>query len=96
MKTDTLISIDQFCLHNNVEVSFIDTLTDYGLIEIIELKDGRFVPVELISNIETFARLHYDLEINMEGIDAILQLLNRIEIMKEEIYTLKERLNLFE
>jgi hypothetical protein len=41
-------------------------------------------------------RLHYDLDINLEGIEAITYLLNRVKNMQAEIIALKNRLRLYE
>ena len=41
-------------------------------------------------------RLHYDLEINMEGIDAITHLLKKLQTMQDEISVLKNKLRVYE
>lgn len=41
-------------------------------------------------------RLHYDLEINIEGIDAIYNLLEQVNSLRKEITTLNNRLRLYE
>jgi hypothetical protein len=41
-------------------------------------------------------RLHYDLDINLEGIEAITSLLNRVKSMQEEIRELRNRLEGYE
>ena len=39
---------------------------------------------------------NYDLSINLEGIDAIHHLLNRVEKLQAEVFRLKNRLLLYE
>ena len=41
-------------------------------------------------------RIHYDLEINFEGLDAIYNLLNQVESLKEEITLLHNKLRFYE
>ena len=41
-------------------------------------------------------RMHYDLDINMEGIDVIAHLLKRIDSLQQELKMAKNRLRLFE
>jgi hypothetical protein len=41
-------------------------------------------------------RLHYDLDINLEGIEAITCLLDRVRSMQEEIRELRNRLGVYE
>ena len=49
-----------------------------------------------LSEIEKLVRLHYDLDINLEGIEAITYLLNRVKNMQAEIILLKNRLSIYE
>jgi hypothetical protein len=46
--------------------------------------------------LEKIVRLYYDLDINIEGIDAVINLLQRMEDMQHEIVLLKNRLRLYE
>ena len=96
MKTEALISIEQYCLHNELEPAFISELNDFGFIELIEIEKTRYIPFDYLTEIDKLKRLHYDLEINLEGIDVISHLLQRINQLKEEMYVLKERLNIYE
>ena len=48
------------------------------------------------SELEKFIRLYRDLEINPEGIDTIIHLLNRLEEMQEKINNLQNRLSIYE
>ena len=91
-----LISTDDFCSHYKVEYSFISSLQDHGLIEITTIDEHSFIDHDHLKNIERLVRLHYDLDINLEGIEAITYLLNRVKNMQEEITGLKNRLRLYE
>ncbi len=94
-KTD-LIPAEDFCLHHKVEYEFIHTLYNYGLIEIVTINNKTCIPIDTLKDVEKFIRLHYELDINTEGLDAIAQLLNRMEIMQEQITSLKNRLRFYE
>ena len=91
-----LISTDEFCTHYEVEYSFINSLKDYGLIEVTTMDQGSFIDQENLSRIEKLMRLHYDLDINMKGIEAITYLLTRIKNLQSEVITLKNRLRIYE
>ncbi|MDB5272272.1 MAG: hypothetical protein JWO58_639 [Chitinophagaceae bacterium] len=93
MEKEELISIQQFCTHYNIEFSFLDSLQEFGLLEIVTIEETRFVPIEKIKDIEQFMRMHYELEINLEGIDAISHLLRQMTSLQQEIITLRNRLN---
>jgi|AntDryMetagUQ255_1029468.scaffolds.fasta_scaffold04145_2 hypothetical protein len=96
MQEEDLIPADEFCVQHKVEFSFIHALQNYGLIEIVTVNQKTCIPLEKLKDLERFIRLHYELDINTEGIDAIAQLLNRIENMQDEISSLKNRLRFYE
>ena len=93
MKTTNLIPLEQFCENYNVEITFINSLDDYGLIEIVRIEKNSFIQPEQLRDIEKMVRLHYDLQINIEGIEAISHLLNRVNNLQEELNILKNKLH---
>src|SRR5687767_4682890 len=96
MQGENLIPANEFCLHHNIEVSFINSLEEYGLVECTIIDDAPFVTVTQITELEKFIRLHYELDINLEGIDAVIHLLKKMESMQNEMTILKNRLRLYE
>ena len=96
METPNLVSADEFCTHYKVEYSFINSLQQFGLIEITTVEENRFINTESLTDLEKFARLHYDLDINMEGIEAINFLLEKVKHLQHEINFLKNKLSLYE
>ena len=93
---NNLISIKQFCSHYNIPITFINALKEYDLIEIIIDQNNDYIDMNHINDLEKMIRLHYDLDINLEGIDAIYNLLNQVESLKEEIATLQNKLRLYD
>ena len=96
METKNLISTDEFCALYNVEYSFVSSLQESGLIEITTLEERGFIPTSQLLELEKYVRLHDELDINLEGIEAINHLLQRIRTMQDEIASLKNRLRLYE
>ena len=96
METKNLILIEQLCSHHNIEVSFVNSLHEFGLIEIVVIEDNKYLSHEQLKDIEKMMRLHYELEINMEGIDAISNLLLQIDNLQQELTVAKNKLRLFE
>ena len=93
---ENLISTDEFCSHYKVEYSFITSLQQNGLIEITTIDQHTFIDHDHLKNIERLVRLHYDLDINLEGIEAITFLLQKVEDLQHEITRLKNHLRLYE
>lgn len=96
METEHLVAVQEFCQHHEIEFSFINSLNDYGLIEITTVEETQYIYREQMKDIEKMVRLHHELDINMEGIGAITHLLQRIGALQEEVKTLKNRLSLYE
>ncbi|MEI7499438.1 MAG: chaperone modulator CbpM [Bacteroidota bacterium] len=96
MKTENLIPVDQFCRHYNIEFSFIDTLHEFGLLQLTEVEEIRYIYPEQITDLERIMHLHYELDINFEGIDAISHLLQRVDQLQNELINMKNRLRLYE
>ncbi len=96
MEATDLILLNEFCIHHEVELSFINSLNEAGLITIIILEDKEYINQEELSALEKIIRMHNELEINIEGIDVINQLLQRVNHLNEEINSLKNRLRFYE
>ncbi len=96
MQKRHLIPARELCVHHHVELSFIHSLGEYGLIEIIQEEEEEFVPETQLPELEKFFRLHYELDINLEGIDAITHLLQKVNGMQEEIASLRNRLRRYD
>lgn len=93
---ENLISIAEFSKHYNVEYSFITSLQKFGLIQITTLENDSFLDADRLDEIEKYVRLHHELDINLEGIEAINYLLERMRNMQDEIIMLKNRLDIYE
>lgn len=96
MQTEKLIPLHTFCVHHNIESSFINELQHFGLVEIITVEETSFIDEDQVNELEKFIRLHQELDINFEGMDAITHLLQKLREMQHEIIELKNRLRLYE
>lgn len=95
MDNEELIPITLFCTTYRVDVTVIDSLEESGLIEITIREHQRFVAQAEVSRLERLLRLHEDLGINPEGIEAIEHLLERVEHLQEELQHMRNRLRRF-
>lgn len=96
MDTQALVPIAIFCQHEEVEITFVLSLEERGLIQVIIQEEERYIAPEHLPRLEQLARMHYQLDINLEGIEALSHLLERVERMQEDLRTLRERLRLYE
>ena len=96
MCKEHLISTIEFCTIHDIEISFISSLHETGLIKIITIEETEYFDMSQLQQLEKIIRLYYDLGINLEGIETITHLLNRLNNMQGEITGLKNRLRLYE
>tara|TARA_R110002020_G_scaffold454898_3_gene670876 strand:- start:1059 stop:1361 length:303 start_codon:yes stop_codon:yes gene_type:complete len=96
MAQQEFILIETLCTHYEIEVSFVDSLYDLGLLEIHTIEHTRYIPEEKVTDLERMIRIHQDLEVNPEGIDVIFNLLRKVDDLKNELAITKNRLRQYE
>ncbi len=96
MKTENLISVNTLITHYKVEMPFFTHLNEIGLIEVEIIEETPYIQQEKIVVLEKIIRLHHELEINMEGIDVVLNLLHKLNELQNELIATKNRLQLYE
>ncbi|MEP7280167.1 MAG: chaperone modulator CbpM [Bacteroidota bacterium] len=96
MENNELIPVYHFCVTHSIELSFIDELQQYGLVEITTIANQTYFKESQLDAVEKFMRLHYELDINFEGIEAISRLLEKLEDIKTRNIQLQNRLRLYE
>ena len=96
MENRQLIPVADFCDHYHIEFSFVRSLHDYGLLEFTTVKEVHYLRAEDLSELEKMVRLYYELDINLEGIDAIRHILQRMDKLQEELNSLKNRLDFYD
>jgi hypothetical protein len=90
------IAIDEFCSSWNIETSFINSLQEIGLIEVVIVNETLYINVSQLQQLEKCIRFYYELDINLEGIETIMHLLLRMNNMQNDINDLRNKLRLFE
>ena len=78
-----------------VEETFLDQLQSSGLIEIVIEEDDRYIEYDYLQEIEQFVRWHYELEINMEGIEALHHMLQQVQQLQDDVEKLRGELNFY-
>ena len=96
MNMENLIPIPLLCAHYEVEISFFSNLNEIGLIEIKTIESSQYIDSDSVYEIEKIVRMHQELDVNIEGIDVVFNLLQKIDALQKELTALKNRLNLYE
>ena len=90
-----MILAQEFCTHHHVELNFIYSLQEYGLIELINSEGNEYFSADQLNELERIVRLHSDLNVNMEGIDVVLHLLKQLETAQQEANELRNQLKFY-
>jgi len=96
MQKEFLIAVDEFCTKHDIEVSFVSSLQQTGLIHVITVEEASFINAEELKQLERYVHFHYELDINIEGIETISHMLVRVNRLQDEITALRNRLGLYE
>ena len=96
MQDNTLIPASELCVYHKIEMNFIYSLQEYGLLDTVNSEEDIFIPADQLSELEKLIRLHYELDINLEGIDAICHLLKRLEAAQQEVTHLRSLLKFYQ
>jgi len=96
MENNKLVPVQHFCVTHSIELSFIESLQQYGMVEITTIEKQTYLDESQLGDLEKYVRLHYDLDINIEGIEAIGHLLQKIKDMQERNIQLQNRLSRYE
>lgn len=91
-----LITITEYCIHHNTEPTFIEALEKNGLLTLTVVEQERFINYNQLSDLEAYTRWYYELDVNIEGIDAMRHLLTQIKNLQTEMQQLRERVRLYE
>jgi len=54
MQTEEMIPAHEFCMHHNIELSFIYALQQSGLVEIIHAEEKIFIPANQLNHLENW------------------------------------------
>lgn len=93
METE-LITITEYCIKYDIEPEFIISLEDSGIISLTIVESEKYIHIRQFGELDRYIHLHYDLQINIEGIDAIRHLLEKVDAMQQEIQELKNQLHI--
>ena len=64
------------CEQYRVELSFFEELREIGLIEFTVYKGSKHLHQDSLHQMEKILRIHRELNVNLEGIDVVLNILD--------------------
>ena len=96
MNTENLVTATDFCSCHHIEISFIRSLSEFGLIETTEIQEEVYLSRAELEKLEHIVELHFKMDINLEGVEAIDHLLTRMKTLQDEVIALKNKLRFYE
>ncbi|MDB5240837.1 MAG: hypothetical protein JWP57_1462 [Spirosoma sp.] len=95
MQTEHLILVRDFCVHNNIEITFVETLAANDLVETTTIEQTLYIEEAQLIQLEKFVRLHHDLHIHPDDLDVVADLLNRVETLQNQVTSLQNQLRFY-
>lgn len=86
------ISREELVKIYKIELSFFDSLQNSGLLNTETEDEVTYLLYEELPAFEKYATWHYDLEVNIPGIEIISHLLAKMEALRLENLKLKQNL----
>ncbi|MDP4218810.1 MAG: chaperone modulator CbpM [Bacteroidota bacterium] len=96
MNPELLLPLSECSLRLGVEITFFRDLEERGLIKTTMVEEVLSIEAIQLPQLERLVRLYQDLEINFEGLEAIVHLLERLESAQNDLTELRNRLRLYE
>ncbi|MCT2561570.1 chaperone modulator CbpM [Chryseobacterium herbae] len=87
------ISREELVKIYNIEITFFDELVDVGLLNVEMENEIRYLLYEDLPVFERFTNWHYDLEINLPGLEVISDMLRKMEDLKRRNRDLMNKLS---
>ncbi|PKF74091.1 chaperone modulator CbpM [Chryseobacterium sp. PMSZPI] len=87
------ISREELVKIYNIEITFFDELVDYGLLNVQIENNIYYLMYEDLPDLEKFANWHYDLEINLPGLEVIHNMLKKLDALKKRNRELMNKLS---
>lgn len=96
MPAKKMIQIRSLCKVYEVEVSFIESLQQSGLIQVQQVGKDPHIPESELPQLEKIIRLYYDMQVNLEGIEVIHHLLGKMQALQQKMRDMQNRLQMYE
>ena len=96
MDTEKYIPVLHLCDLYQIEISFFKELNEEGLIELVSRQNSMYVLEEKLYKVERIIRIHRELNVNIQGIDVVLNLLEKVDTLQNKMYSMQSRLRLYE
>ena len=78
------ISREELVKIYNIEITFFDSLEESGLLKTETENEVKYLLYEELPTFERYTNWHYDLDVNLPGLEVIHHLLEKMENLRAE------------
>lgn len=96
MDKESFIPAREICTRYQVEITFLEQLSAHDLLEVQTVEETPCVATDRLSDLERYIRLHYELDINLEGIEVVSRLVDQLTETRRQLRLLETRLQAYE
>jgi hypothetical protein len=96
MDMEAFIPAREICTRYQVEITFLEELSAHDLLEVQTVEETPCVATDRLGDLERYIRLHYELDINLEGIEVVSRLLEQLTESRRQLRLLETRLQAYE
>lgn len=86
------IRIQEFCEGHELQPDFVFKLEELGLIQVVWERHIPEIHRRDLEKLERLVRLHRELEINLQGLQAVQRLLEQLSLVQQENLALRNLL----
>ncbi|MBV8328809.1 chaperone modulator CbpM [Chryseobacterium sp.] len=87
------ISREELVKIYNIEITFFNELVDYGLLNVQIENNIHYLMYEDLPDLEKFSNWHYDLDVNLPGLEVIYHMLKKLDTLKKRNRELMHKLS---
>lgn len=96
MDNKNYVQLMHLCDLYHTEINFFTQLDDMGLIEIVSMENELYVHQDKLHQVDRIIRIHRELNVNIEGVDVVFNLLEKVDKLQIELEKMQSRLRLYE
>ncbi len=96
MPTEPLIPASDFCAYHRLDIDFVYSLEQRGLIELSIVEQTVYLYPDQLGPLEKLVRLHRELAVHVDDLDIVTHLLDRMENLQGQVTRLRNQLTFYE
>lgn len=96
MNLKPYIPLETVCTHYQIELTFVQRLGEMELIEFHTVDQLVCIHEDHLTDLERLLRLQRDLHLELDSMDVVLHLVQKVEQLQAELARLEARLRIYE